>query len=312
MFPKPPIYLPFTKGVYSTAPALVNLEKAEVPEDRLVFQIDNEYGKYLQNKQLCREENIKKYYCENNLSPETVIRANNYIVEKLITDYPAKYAIEYKNGTFRFINRQNNETLTWEADWILVNNSNYRSLFDALCCQVQEDVAICQLQGDKDWLTALHLCSPNHWAAQDKIGQPFDIVHANVPGMEKMMPHYPGMLKSILNKGPFTRFAWGIATDNRLNHHPTPSPRYNNDLWHGRNFHGIQELFLRVERQNLIGFPDVEAFMFTIRTYFYNIKSLNKNERDLLIMAIASMSDESLEYKGLTGKIELIREMLSN
>jgi hypothetical protein len=102
--------------------------------------------------------------------------------------------------------------------------NNYVSLFDALCCQVQEDIAVCQLNRNEDWLAAIHLCAPNHWAPQDKIGKPFNKVHAPVADMEKINASYRKMFDSLVHKGPFTRFAWGIATDTRLNHHPVAPP----------------------------------------------------------------------------------------
>ena len=97
-----------------------------------------------------------------------------------------------------------------------------------------EDVVICQLAPEQDWLAAIHLCAPNHWAAHDKIGKPFNVVHGNIPGMEKINQHYFKMLELLVQKGPFTRFAWGLATDNRLNHHPEPPLGFDPILWQGR------------------------------------------------------------------------------
>jgi len=55
---------------------------------------------------------------------------------------------------------------------------------------------------------------------------------------------------------------------------------------------------VRVERQNLIGLKEVNAFIFTIRTYFYNVADLSGDEKISLIKAVGSMTDAALEYKG--------------
>ncbi|MEH2315065.1 MAG: heme-dependent oxidative N-demethylase subunit alpha family protein [Nostoc sp.] len=38
----------------------------------------------------------------------------------------------------------------------------------------------------KNWLSAVHLCYPNHWSAEEKIGKDFATIHALVAGMEKI------------------------------------------------------------------------------------------------------------------------------
>ncbi len=61
-------------------------------------------------------------------------------------------------------------------------------------------------------------------------------------------------------------------------------------------------LYLRIERQVIWGFPAVEAALFTIRTYFQDVKVMKKQfpgQCDQLRAAIQSMSPASLHYKGL-------------
>jgi dimethylamine monooxygenase subunit A len=129
--------------------------------------------------------------------------------------------------------------------------------------------------------------------------------------MEKTLRHYPKLLETLVTKGPFTRLAWGIATDNRLNHHPEPPPGQQAQAWPGRRRGpGTSELFVRVERQNLLGLPEVHAFLFTIRTYFYALASLDAAEQAALLRAVESMSPAALQYKGLTGQVARLREML--
>lgn len=305
-------YLPFLDGKYSTAPGLTAMAKADHAADRLVFQLDEQYDSYIKNKSECREEDIHKYHVTADLRSETAAAVNRHIVQQLVAEYPAVFTWKDENGLHTLLNAYTGISLEWAEDWIDIRYPGYLSLFDGLCSQVQEDLAICQLDGDRDWLAAIHLSAPNHWAPADKIGRPFGVVHGVVPGMEKLNQQYFKMLVMAVQKGPFFRFAWGLATDTRLNHHPESRPGFDPVAWQGRSVltEGTQ-LYLRVERQTINGLPGSNAFLFTIRTYFYPMEELTAKEQQALLMAVESMSPESLEYKGLTGKVEQLRTLLS-
>ena len=303
-------YLPFLNGVYSTAPGLVPVSRNGEGKDQFIFQTDDFYSQYIENKLACRNENISKYYLEENAPATTLQQVNNYMVQQLQKEHPTYFDYSETGSQAILINLQTRKLLQWDKFSMEPDSSDYRSLFDALCCQVQEDVAICQLQDEKDWLAAIHLCSPNHWAPADKIGRPFNAVHAPVPGMEKTMPHYFKMLQSAVQKGPFTRFAWGIATDNRLNHLPEAPPGIHQQDWNGRRIDEAARLYIRTERQNLVGFPQCNAFLFTIRTYFYEVEQLANHEKTALWSAVRSMSPETLAYKGLTNATDFLMRHL--
>jgi dimethylamine monooxygenase subunit A len=304
-------YLPFLDGKYSTAPALTAMAKTERSQDQLVFQIDEQYNDYITNKGKCRREDIGKYYVEKELQNETLITINQTIVRQLVAEYPAIFTLESSQNANFLHNTRTGDNLQWKEDWIDIEHPVYTSLFDALCSQVQEDVAICQLKEDRDWLAAIHLSAPNHWAPAEKIGRPFSAVHAIVPGMEKLNQQYFKMLQTAVQKGPFFRFAWGIATDTRLNHHPLPPPGVDPVDWQGRRVEAdTSKIYLRVERQTITGVPACNAFLFTIRTYFYDIDELAPEEKTALFRAVEGMSQQSLEYKGLTDKIVILRNRL--
>jgi hypothetical protein len=167
------------------------------------------------------------------------------------------------------------------------------SELDAIAMKLQEDLAVIQRDGGRHWLAAIHLCFPNHWAAEDKIGKTFAEIHAPVAGIEPINRQADKMVDAMINATEgYVRFAWGIATDNKLNHHPG-NPR-------GRRFdRNNPRAFLRIERQTIWGFPDVEASLFTIRTYFEDLAKTDPDKRAKVISAIESMSLASLAYKGL-------------
>jgi hypothetical protein len=286
------------------------MAKVENKNDQLVFQLDECYEDYLKNKADCRLEDVHKYYVEAELYPETAAAVNRHIVQQLTTEYPDIFTLTTEDG-YALHNTRTGQSIRWKGDWKTIQHPVYRSLFDALSSQVQEDIAICQLNDDKDWLAAIHLSAPNHWAPAEKIGRPFSSVHAVVPGMEKLNQQYFKMLVTAVQKGPFFRFAWGIATDTRLNHHPTPPPGHDPVQWQGRRVEAdSQRIYLRVERQTLNGIPSCNAFLFTIRTYFYDVDQLTAVEKEALSMAVESMSPLSLEYKGLTDKVDIVRTRL--
>ena len=304
-------YLPFLNGNYSTAPGLSPINKGINEEDRVVFQLDEQYENYLLNKRLCRAEDIRKYYHEHNLKLSTIRRVNEFIAKQLAQEYPDIFLFAKSDSLQIFRNERTQETLRWDTENHSLEGEAYLSLFDALCCQVQEDVAVFQLEGERDWLSAIHLCSPNYWSPADKVGKPFHLVHFPVPEMDRTLQHYPKMLRSIVNsETPHTRFAWGITTDNRLNHHPEPPQEKNPADWHGKGAEAKQ-FFVRAERQNLVGFPDENAFLFTIKTYFYEINDLNRVEKDALLSALMSMTPRTLAYKGLTPILEVLKEQLA-
>lgn len=106
------------------------------------------------------------------------------------------------------------------------------------------------------------------------------------------------------------RFAWGLAADDRLNHHPQPPPDVDAQAWRGRDYAALiaagAPLFVRVERQTLTGLPEIEAFVFTIRTYHYDVRELREDARKGLYDAIATMDETSARYKGLWEEREAV------
>jgi hypothetical protein len=174
-----------------------------------------------------------------------------------------------------------------------------REKINQLLCHVPEDFAVWKLVDGKEWLALIHLCSPNHWAAGDKIGKPFLEVHQPVPHINPISLAAVKFFEQVQRRGSVERFAWGVATDDRLNHHPQPPAGVEETNWKGRAFDpSAPQLFLRVERQTL--FPiNREMLGFTILTTFHNVAELPEVEKRGLIQAISGMDAELLSYKGL-------------
>ncbi|MDO6430846.1 DUF3445 domain-containing protein [Flavitalea sp. BT771] len=288
-------YLPFLDGQYSTAPGFVSMSNAN-PADQAVFQLDYQYHTYLNNKFECRKESIGKYYLEKDLYPGTLTAVNKLLAGQLVKEYSADFVLTEQKGHFIFHNKITGGTLEWKNDWMAIEHRSYISLFDALASQVQEDIAICQVENERDWLAAIHLSAPNHWSAAEKIGKPFAALHLVLPAMEK---------------GPFIRFAWDISTDERLNHHPMPPPGALLTDWQSRSVEdNNSKIYLRVERQVIVGILSCNAFMYTIRTYFYDIDELQADDKMALLKAVESMAPPFSGYKGQDNKTGVLKRRL--
>jgi len=289
--PAPAVYTPWTKGVYDVAPGLkpFGTDFGNGDLDRKLFQFDGEFAKYRENKLRCILERPSKYLQRHGLEPSVEMKAVELVVGKLLEDWPDQFALDGN----RLQCHLTGESIPLELD--------------ALALQIPEDIAVvCRVNG-RDWIAYLNLCSPSHWAAEAKIGKSFFETHQPIPGFERVNSVAGAMVESMVNRGPFVRFVWGIESDDRLNHHPEPPVGEDPDVWHGRQFE--KGWFLRTERQTTWGLPSVDAALFVIRVGFVTQTQIQRSP-DLwnsLVSAVQSMSDEAQSYKGASDFLRLQR-----
>lgn len=311
---KPAKYYPLEKGVYEVSAGLrpLNFDFGNGEVDKKAFQIDQDYQPYLANKVECRNERLTKYLAEHESFTEEHQRVvNEWIFKTLTTEYPELFLVKnLKSGSYSVDCQLTGETIIFDKDYKLLAVSGvgapaYTSTYDALCSQVQEDVAVMTMKEDgSNILEALHLCAPSHWAAEEKIGTGFAQIHAPVPGMEKLNQNNKTLIESIVARGPFVRFVWSFVTDTRLNHHPIAPYGKNAAEWRGRVFNSESTdspFFIRVERQSLHPVPSIKGFIFLIRISFVDGGSIRGDEtkRNQLVSALNSMSSEARKYKGV-------------
>lgn len=238
------------------------------------------HDEYLANKVKSREERLTKYY------PALV----------QISEGEIQSALDMLN-----VLRGHREA--WQG--------STRDSWDAFAMTVNEDLALWKRAEGKEWLPLIHLCAPNHWAAEDKVGKDFPATHGPVPKMAGINKAAPTLFTQILSQGPMERFAWGLATDNRLNHHPLPPPGISLAEWQGRRFNPARpEMFVRIERQTLLPVPGHDLIVFTIATTFADVGKLPHDDRLLIASCIRSMDDELLRYKGLGQDRDVVLEWL--
>lgn len=306
-----PRYFPIDKGLYEVVPGLrpLGFDLGQGDFDKKIFQIDSQFPEFRRNKIECRKERLGKYFAKKELSAEVENGLVLFLIERLPSEYPGFFKLE-KLEHYKLQCLHTKDVITVSQDGKLVSFQAQEDVgpevtnpIDALALQVPEDLALTSRDGQNDWLSMLHLCSPSHWAAEDKIGLDFGAVHRPIPHIEKITKVSSNLVEAMINKGPFVRFVWSFVTDQRLNHHPIAPPQWDQASWKGRTFDLSQgcPFHFRVERQVIWGLPSVQASLFTIRVSFWSGQEVKDHPefRNQLISALKSMSPESRVYKGL-------------
>ncbi len=309
-----PQYFPIEKGIYELGPGLRSLgtDLGNGEMDKVVFQIAADFSRFRANKLKARQESFDKYIQKKDLSALAEKTVAQFILEHLLVNYPALFSLT-KSDPQLLRCRLTEDQISFDSDYQLrafkpAQNWGQdllpRDLLDALLLQLPEDISILQKEGEQDWLAYLNLCSPSHWAAEDKIGLNFKAVHSPIPGIEKMLKASDNLTEAMIHKGPFVRFVWSFVTDTRLNHHPIAPAGEDPVQWKGRSFNkeATEPFQLRVERQTTTGFPEANASLFTIGLSFIPASEIQKNDlwRKNLKSALESMTPESKFYKGVS------------
>lgn len=306
---KIPFYFPFANGLYEVKPGLFPLDTdfGNNAQDHHIFQIDSNHHEYILKKKQILKKNVHKHFCHHQPSLRGLVQLCHFIAIQLSHEYPEYFTLVENDDHF-ILQIRNRISLYQPEIYIPSSTVNadinqMLSVVNALMLQIQEDIAFTELdQNGEDYISLLHLCYPNHWSAEEKIGKNFTDAHNPVPGIASINNRSKQILRALINKGPFVRFAWGLSIDQNLNQPPPTTD--NGDLSYCREnrFNASNpKLFLRVERQTTTGFRELNCFLFTIRTYFYDVADLKNDlkQREALSTAIQSMSEASLKYKGL-------------
>lgn len=320
-------YFPLQDGRYDVGPGLKDfgVDLGNGTADQQVFQIDEKFSVCRQVKMEARQERLSKYYRTHMLASDVSAAILRFIIERLTLEHPGIFLLNSQSEKdVALYCKLTDETLIFDHKlrFIRVERTgpaptpDYHDSLDALACQVQEDLVILsQSPFGRDWLAAVHLCQANNWAAEEKIGQSFQSMHEPVAGMKNSKRDAEAMVNTIVNKGPFLRFAWGLTPAAELNQHPRPCLTSTNKNDSKKRFDPHHpSLFLRVERQILWPFPEQHAALFTIRTYLTDCHLIrdNSGQNEKLVSALKSMSKEQLAYKCLNKNCKPIIQWLSS
>lgn len=227
------------------------------------------------------------------------------MVARMVAEYPEHFRSETNDAGFESLSCSlTDERIVFDSCHHLASPiADYRDAFDALCCQVQEDITIVRRVPNGNAVAALHLCAPSFWGAEEKVGQNFVVTHAPVPAFGKVAAAADALVDSCIRRGPFVRFTWGMAFSDRLNQHPEPPPGLPNAVAQRTDFDPTRDpIWFRIERQVVWGLPEVDAFLFAIRVFLHDARVIATDPENgpALRAALESMSPEARRYKGLT------------
>ena len=324
---KPAKYFPPSNGKYEVVAGLSRLghDFGNGAQDKNIFQFDEQWETYRHQKLASRQEDLDKYYL--NISADNALRAKvvHRLINTLVAESPQLFRVsEIASTGNRVLDcLLTREAISVDGDGELLDVTRakqsarpipeYEDAIDAIVSQLQEDVTIMQInEKGGDRMVTMHVCYPNHWSVVEKIGKSFVASHTEVPHFEKLASQSSLFVSNLTHRGPFVRFAWGLATDTRLNHHAEPPENLTMEQWKGRGFNDpTAPLYMRIERQVVYPFPEHNALMFTIRTYHRPLEELTENESRSLFLAISDMDEKSARYKGLYNHQDAILQRIS-
>lgn len=177
--------------------------------------------------------------------------------------------------------------------------NNVGSQLNHLALQLQDDVVIMRLEGERFYPELMHVCFPTGWNPADKFSQTLASIHEHVADGKRLVQASANLTAAMVNKGPFVRYVWtlaaGASTAAQLSQHPlekmlaTPSQT-------------IDQVYFRCERQTTIPLPEFNRSCFLIRVFVVPVEhAANTPERrKTLADALVSMSAATIQYKGLS------------
>lgn len=174
-----------------------------------------------------------------------------------------------------------------------------RERFDRLAMRIQEDVAVHRLDDETDWLACAHVCLPSGWLPEEKVGRPLAAIHDPVPGMN--LDNSRKLVEAMVFAGPFERYVWNVVFEDRINGHPRiPKARFDP---------AAPKLWVKVERQVTVGFPEHRAAAFVLRQHLIPDPEI---DRPALVAALCEMTPAQRAYKGIDGCIDELLDYLSS
>lgn len=197
------------------------------------------------------------------------------------------------------------EALTWMRDTLGREHPELRRAidadveaadpFDAIARHVQEDFAILNAgEDDRGRTLAVDVRFPSGWRPERLREANFDAIHQPVPGFPPNDKASRGMVRAMVDRGPYARFVWTVGASAALDQHPELFVGDRRALWED-----TKEAFYRVERQVTVPLPKTRSSVFLIRVYVKPLASLTDDERARLQHALAVMPPEVRAYKSL-------------
>ncbi|MGB8652526.1 MAG: heme-dependent oxidative N-demethylase subunit alpha family protein [Mycobacteriales bacterium] len=156
-----------------------------------------------------------------------------------------------------------------------------------------DDLVVLRRTGEQSLAAELlAVCFPSGWPVRERAGAALHELHGPVADGDRLRRAGPALSQALLTQGPFVQHVWGLNPSGRLDRDPTAPDR------EAPSCPAPERWWLRVERQTTL--PLGDRALFLIRPYLTPLTALTGEQRDVLRAAVASMSPESLAYKGIT------------
>ena len=140
-------------------------------------------------------------------------------------------------------------------------------------------------------LEAASLCFPSHWRLHEKLGRSLAAIHAPVPHyaeeLEAKVDTFFGRLRV---DRPVVRRNLSIHCHDDLHR---PEPHESPDSF-APDASGVDEIWLRSERQTLVRLPRTDAVLFTIKTQLCPVTALH-HRPELAIDLAARLAAEQAD-----------------
>lgn len=133
------------------------------------------------------------------------------------------------------------------------------------------DLVVCRRQADgKHRLDLVHLFFPNGWGAEEAVGREFNYFHDEVrlpSNKKRVVPSTPKFVDHLIDSGrTYERVgAFSIKTASDFNKHPSKPYK--------TVFENNEPMFVRFERQVIVGVPEAGLFLFFIHTNIVDFRA---------------------------------------
>ena len=154
-------------------------------------------------------------------------------------------------------------------------------------------------------LAAACVCFPSSWDLRQTLGESVAAIHCRVPRLNAHVgSKVERFLRSLNTDKGFARLNWGLARTSERNAHPELNrPRLDQNV-------GIEQLFLRIERQLFIGIEGGVLMGIRIETLPLAELAEDRALWRLVIEKIRVMPTDVAAYKGLkAAQSAIVREM---
>ena len=259
------------------------------------LSLNNSDSIYIQNKHRLIQENIQEVYFVSEDFKQDIFDLAQLLQGDLI---------EQESGLQERLHLSLQETG--------IKSINHDNALLVLSLLVEDDLVILRSEEDSFKMIAGAVFSPSGWDLKSKQFLDINDIHSPVP-------HYDSLLAKRLNKIltklpiciPFERHNWSIYGSEDLFQPPEIKQAKGIDILSKED---IESINIRIERQTLYKPENSNLILFSIRVRNYPINEITENKSlgQNFYLALEGLSEEMIEYKGLTSSIGIFKAYLKS